>query len=124
MSETTVPITAKLARHCLALDYDSLPSSAVFLAKQCILDWLGVTLAGAEEPLTVMLRDAAIEDVKFVRGDEKLRPFTDTLRSAKFGAVFPDDTPTKLVRRGILSCGKDTGCSFVLMTPDSVTSVN
>lgn len=67
---------------------------------------------------------AVVEEVKFIRGDEKLRPFTDTLRSARFGAMFPDDTPTKLVRRGILSCGKDSGCSFVLLTPDSVTSLN
>lgn len=69
-------------------------------------------------------RNAAVEDVKFIRGDEMLRPFTDTLRSAKLAAMFPDETPTKLVRRGILSCGKDSGCSFVLLTPDSVTSVN
>jgi len=67
---------------------------------------------------------AVVEDVNFIRGDEKLRPFTDTVRAAKFGAVFPDDSPTKLVRRGILSCGKDSGCTFVLLTPDSVTSVN
>ena len=67
---------------------------------------------------------ALVEEVKFVRGDEKLRPFADALRAARFAAAFPDDTPTKLVRRGILSCGKDTSCSFVLMTPDSVTSVN
>ncbi len=67
---------------------------------------------------------AQVEEVKFVRGDEKLRPFTDALRAAKFGAAFPDDTPTKLVRRGILSCDKDSGCSLVLLTPDSVTSIN
>jgi tetratricopeptide (TPR) repeat protein len=67
---------------------------------------------------------AAVEEVKFIRGDEKLRPFTDALLAAKFGAAFPDDTPTKIVRRGILSCGKDSGCSFVLLTPDSLTSVN
>jgi Flp pilus assembly protein TadD len=67
---------------------------------------------------------AVVEELKFVRGDEKLRPFADTLRSANYGAVFPDDTPTKLVRRGILSCGKDSGCSFVLLTPDSVNSMN
>jgi hypothetical protein len=39
--------------------------------------------------------------------------------------VFPDDAPTKLVRRGTLSCSASTGnCNFVLLSADSVTSVN
>ncbi len=67
---------------------------------------------------------SVVEEVKFISGDEKLRPFAEALRSAPIAALFPDETPTKLVRRGTLSCGKDTGCSFVLITPDSVTSLN
>ncbi|MGH9792720.1 MAG: tetratricopeptide repeat protein, partial [Candidatus Acidiferrales bacterium] len=67
---------------------------------------------------------ATVEDVKFISGDERLRPFADKLRSANFDATFPDDTPTKLVRRGMLSCTPAMGCSFVLIVPDDVTSVN
>ncbi|MGH9795728.1 MAG: DUF3857 domain-containing protein [Candidatus Acidiferrales bacterium] len=67
---------------------------------------------------------AIVEDVKFISGDERLRPFADRLRSASFVAPFPDDTPTKIVRRGILSCTPAMGCGFVLMVPDDVTSVN
>ncbi len=36
-----------------------------------------------------------------------------------------DDTPTKVVRRGIFSSSAATGeCIFVLITPDTVTAVN
>ena len=65
------------------------------------------------------------EDVKFVSGKEKLRPLAQALRSARYPDLFPDDTPTKLVRRGILSCSASTGeCVFVMLLPDLVTSVN
>jgi len=65
-----------------------------------------------------------VEEIRFVSGDEKLRPFADTLRKASFPALFPGETVTKLVRRGVLSCSKISGCNFVLMTPDTVTSLN
>ncbi len=61
-SSNSIPITATLASACRAISFDSLPPDAIFLAKQCVLDWLGVTLAGASEPLTAMLRDQALED--------------------------------------------------------------
>jgi hypothetical protein len=68
---------------------------------------------------------AKVEGVKFVRGEEKLRAMGATLERAKYGMAFPDATQTRVVRRGILSCSSETGeCSFVLMTADSVTSVD
>ncbi len=68
---------------------------------------------------------AKIEEVRFASGSEKLRPLAGALRAVHFLAIFPDDTPTKLVRRGILSCSALTGeCVFVLLPPDLVTSVN
>src|SRR6201987_286788 len=47
---------------------------------------------------------ASVDGVKFVSGEEKLRGLDDTLRHLKFALNFPDDTPTKILRRGILSC--------------------
>jgi tetratricopeptide (TPR) repeat protein len=68
---------------------------------------------------------SAVEDVKFVKGSEKLRPYASALRTASYGVLFPDATATKLVRRGVLSCSGATGeCEFVLLTADSVTSLN
>jgi tetratricopeptide (TPR) repeat protein/transglutaminase-like putative cysteine protease len=68
---------------------------------------------------------ATVEAVKFASGDEKLKIFTDALRTAEYRLTFPDDTPVKILRRGILSCSTATGnCSFVLMLPDDVRTVD
>ena len=43
------------------------------------------------------------------------------MRTAQYRLTFPDDTPLKILRRGILSCSTETGnCMFVLMLPDDV----
>ncbi len=68
--------------------------------------------------------DAKVEEVKFISGSEKLRPLAEKLRSANIPAAFPDDTPTKLVRRGVFSCTAAGECTFVLITPERVTAVN
>jgi hypothetical protein len=68
---------------------------------------------------------ATVEAVKFADGDEKLKVFTEALRSAEYRLTFPDDTPVKILRRGILSCSTATGtCTFVLMLPDDVRTVD
>jgi tetratricopeptide (TPR) repeat protein/transglutaminase-like putative cysteine protease len=69
--------------------------------------------------------DATVEAVKFTSGDEKLKVFTEALRTAEYRLTFPDDTPVKILRRGILSCSTTTGnCAFVLMLPDDVRTVD
>jgi tetratricopeptide (TPR) repeat protein len=66
-----------------------------------------------------------VESVKFISGDEGLKVFAEALRTAKYNLIFPDDTPTKIVRRGVLGCSKTTGdCTFVLLLPEDVRSVN
>ncbi|MFZ0293947.1 MAG: DUF3857 domain-containing protein [Candidatus Sulfotelmatobacter sp.] len=68
---------------------------------------------------------AKAEAVRFVSGDEKLKVFTEALRTAQYRLTFPDDTPLKILRRGILSCSTATGnCMFVLMLPDDVRTVD
>ncbi|HEY4905517.1 MAG TPA: DUF3857 domain-containing protein [Candidatus Sulfotelmatobacter sp.] len=68
---------------------------------------------------------AAVEGVKFISGDEKLKNFTEALRTADYHVAFPDDTPVKILRRGNLSCSTTTGeCTFVLMLPDDVRTVD
>ena len=54
-------------------------------------------------------------------GDDKLRDAVKKLSAANYGISFPDDTPTKLVRRGTVSC-KTTGCVLELTSPEMVTS--
>ncbi len=66
---------------------------------------------------------ATVESVKFVSGEEKLRGLEAALQHLKFNVNFPDDTPAKILRRGNLSC-TTANCTFVLMLPDDVRSLN
>ncbi|HEV8384746.1 MAG TPA: DUF3857 domain-containing protein [Candidatus Acidoferrales bacterium] len=63
------------------------------------------------------------EEVRFIRGSEKLRPLAESLRNTKFSALFPDDTPTRIVRRGTLTCIPEGSCIFVLLLPENVASI-
>ncbi len=65
-----------------------------------------------------------IVGVKFVSGSEELRDATRGLAAAKVGAVFPDDHPTRILRRVILDCEPEVpGCMFVMIPPSSVHSI-
>jgi len=65
------------------------------------------------------------DQVKFVRGDEALRSYADKLQTAGFPVQFPDDTPIKLVRRGVMSCTESTHqCQVMLMLPEDVRTVD
>ena len=55
-------ITAEIIRRAQALRFETLPADVVLLAKQCLLDWLGVTVAGAAEPSTSILRAEVLAD--------------------------------------------------------------
>ena len=68
---------------------------------------------------------ATVESVKFVSGDEKLKAFSDALRTADYHFMFPDDSPAKILRRGTLSCSAAGGtCSFVLILPDDLRTLD
>lgn len=56
-----VPVTALLAHQVAATQFEQLPEAVVLLAKQCMLDWMGVTLLGAQEPLVNILVDEVLE---------------------------------------------------------------
>ena len=54
-------ITRELAARSAALCYTDLPEDVRLRVRQCLLDWIGVTLAGACEPLVHMLAEEARE---------------------------------------------------------------
>ncbi|MGD9891120.1 MAG: MmgE/PrpD family protein [Dehalococcoidia bacterium] len=60
-STLPIPVTRVLAESGRRVRYDDLPADVVTRAKQCVLDWLGVTLTGSGEPLARILRDEARE---------------------------------------------------------------
>jgi 2-methylcitrate dehydratase PrpD len=51
----TTAITRTLAEKALAFQLQTMPADVISVAKQCVLDWLGVTLVGKSEKLTVSL---------------------------------------------------------------------
>src|SRR6516165_11924731 len=50
-------LTANLARHIIGYRSAELDRAALTVAKQCILDWYGVTLAGSNELAARILRE-------------------------------------------------------------------
>jgi 2-methylcitrate dehydratase PrpD len=57
-----IPVTARLAERAAGLSYEALPAEIRAIARQCILDWFAVTLAGAREELAqIIAAEAAAE---------------------------------------------------------------
>jgi Flp pilus assembly protein TadD/transglutaminase-like putative cysteine protease len=70
-------------------------------------------------------KDPKVEAVKFLSGSQNLRPLADRLRTVDFGPMFPNSTPTRLVRRGTLACSATTSnCSFTLILPENLRTLN
>jgi Flp pilus assembly protein TadD/transglutaminase-like putative cysteine protease len=65
-----------------------------------------------------------LEATKFISGSPDLRPFADNLRILNFGPMFPDASPAKLVRRATLSCTPARACTFTLLLPENVHTLN
>ena len=82
-------------------------------------------MGGEQLALRLLGSVAKVDSVKFVSGDEKLKSFSEALRTAEYHITFPDDTPVKVFRRGTLSCSMTTRtCTFTLMLPDDVRTVD
>ncbi|HEY2447968.1 MAG TPA: MmgE/PrpD family protein [Mycobacterium sp.] len=48
-------LTSELAERSAALSFDQLPDDVVAMARLCVLDWLGVTVVGSQEPAPQIL---------------------------------------------------------------------
>ena len=55
--QATVHATEALAERVSSADYDAMPGEAKEVAKQAIMDFIGVTLAGSTEPLARILME-------------------------------------------------------------------
>lgn len=70
-------------------------------------------------------RNSQVVDVKFIKGDDSLKSVTPALKALKYPLVFPDSTQTKIIRRGALHCvPKPGGCTFTMISPTLITSVD
>lgn len=77
--------TAQLAKFTAEMEFDKLPTQAVLMAKQCLLDWLGVALRGAHEEPARILRETALkmcgtgESTVFDGGSRRVDPVSAAL---------------------------------------------
>ena len=69
---------------------------------------------------TIVFSPGKVDSVRFQSGDDSLKSWSPKIQAAGFNAEFPDKTPARLYRRGMLVCSKYTGCNVVLLIPDSV----
>ena len=120
----TVPVTAEIARRAAVMAWNDLPEDLVERTKQCLLDWFAVTVAGAQEELTDILIQEALEDgatgqSSLVGRIEKVLPSAATLiNGAASHALDYDDVnfsmgghPTVTVVPVLLALGEQTAAS-------------
>ena len=86
------------------------------------VDGRGGITKGTADFLVLFSAPSKVEGVRFLSGDEALRPLADAIRSAPFDRMFPDDVPAKILRRGIMACAA-SGCSLTLILPDDAEPV-
>lgn len=55
-AEPTETLIGRIAQPWCAVAFDDLPPEVVDVGRHCLLDWLGCTLAGSREPLSLILR--------------------------------------------------------------------
>jgi len=119
-----VPVTAEIARRAAALGWSDLPDDLVERTKQCLIDWFAVTVAGAQEELTEILVQEALEDgargpASLVGRSETVLPSTAALvNGAASHALDYDDVnfsmgghPTVTVVPALLALGEQTRAS-------------
>jgi 2-methylcitrate dehydratase PrpD len=117
-------LTAKLARHIVGYRTAELDRAALTVAKHCVLDWYGVTLAGTSEPVARILREeitaCAQGPASIVGFDLRCSPFDAALvNGATSHALDYDDVhplighPTAAILPAVLSIAEATGRSGI-----------
>jgi hypothetical protein len=81
------------------------------------------TPAGAADFLISFSASGRVDEVKFISGSDALKGLAPKLQVAQFHPDFPDNSPTKIIRRATVTCTA-TGCDAKLMTADAVSSVD
>jgi tetratricopeptide (TPR) repeat protein len=70
----------------------------------------------------LLISPGKVEQVKFIKGDEELKSFTDTLMKSDLKMKFPPDSQVQVVRRAIVHCGSTSpGPCTLQLIPSSET---
>ena len=103
MSDDRKGITAALVESVRELRHADIPADAKEVARQCVLDLIGVTIAGAREPLVEMLVDAVARDEHasdaglIGRSERATRATAALVNGAAGHALDFDDTHTLMM---------------------------
>ena len=92
----TTAVTATLTEWALARDTARLPADVREAARRCVLDWMGVALAGASDPLIRILTGAAQDEGGYpacalVAQHERVAPLQAALINGAAGHVLDYD---------------------------------
>ena len=73
----------------------------------------------------LLVSPSKVEQVTFIKGDDELKSFTETLQKTDLKMKFPPDTQVQAVRRGILHCGSTAPgpCTLELVPSAEVRSL-
>ena len=82
------------------------------------------TAEGAAEFFLLVGEGAKIVETRFISGSEHLRGAGKTLKSLSLPGALPGSGPAKLVRRGLLACAPQSGCSLLFYTAERVRSMD
>lgn len=85
------------------------------------LDLGAVSKEDGQADFAFVFAPGKVEGVKFLGGDDKLKGLDQKLAGLKYPVEFPDATPTKLARRGTVSC-KNASCTLTLLAAEDVIS--
>jgi len=89
-------LTAALAAHVSSMRLADMPAASIRVAKQCLMDWLGVALAAREEPLVrILIEDLAATDdpsgVSLLGTGRRARPLDAVLINGAMGHALDFD---------------------------------
>ncbi|PRZ44136.1 2-methylcitrate dehydratase PrpD [Antricoccus suffuscus] len=114
-------VTAFLAQSATQYEFDSLPPHVIRVAQSCILDWLGVTIAAADESVVVAVRDTLSGggDCTLVGSDRAATPLAAARINGTAGHVLDYDDvhaefgghPTVPILPAILALAESDGSS-------------
>lgn len=123
-AEARPPVTRFLAERASAIRLGDLPETAIVVARQCILDWFGVTIPGAAEPaVRILAEDLLADGARPVASLAGLPQRSSALNAAMINgtashALDFDDVnmailghPTVAVLPGLLALAEEIGAS-------------
>jgi 2-methylcitrate dehydratase PrpD len=122
--QTPTAVTATLAEWALARDTARMPADVREAARRCVLDWVGVALAGANDPLIGILIGAAQDEggngaCSLVGHGEKVSPMQAAMINGAAGHVLDYDDvntgmtghPTAAVLPAVLALAESRNAS-------------